>query len=304
MKREREVILGAVVFFGIAVLVIGATWLSENYWGPAGGYQIHTTFESVMGLKKGNEVSLRGVPVGKVLEIRMGEDGRPIVLVGFRTMRDIPRDSKIILRSVGMLGERIVEVRLGKSPETFKDGDTAIGSTELGLEDMTTDAAGMTNRVNAVIDSMTTPENISRMTRSLRNVDTTTAALRRLLEQNSSKLTATIENLASASENASGLMGDSKVKLERSVDNLDETTAALARASANLERASSSFESTMSNLDEIFSKINSGEGTLGRLVNDPAAYDGVSRSIASVDSLIEAIKQDPGRFLNIKFTIF
>lgn len=304
MKREREVILGAIVFCGIAILVIGATWLSENYWGPAGGYKIYTTFESVMGLKKGNEVSLRGVQVGKVLEIQMDDRGRPRVLVGFRSLRGIPRDSKIILRSVGLLGERIIEVRLGTSTETFKDGEEAIGSTELGMEEMTVDAADMTNRIKAVVDSMTSPENISRMTNSLRNVDRTTATLKRLLEQNESKLVATIENLASASENASGLMVDSKAKLERSVNNLDKATEALARASANIERASASFETTMSNLDAIMAKINSGEGTLGRLVNDPTAYDGISRSIASVDSLIEAIKQDPGRYLNIKFTIF
>ena len=76
MKREKEVILGAVVFFGILILVAGATWLSENYWGPAGGYKIVTTFESVSGLNKGNPVSLRGVHVGKVLEIHL-ERGRP-----------------------------------------------------------------------------------------------------------------------------------------------------------------------------------------------------------------------------------
>ena len=303
MKHEREVILGAIVFIGVTILVVGAAWLSDNYWGPAGGYKIYATFESVMGLKKGNEVSLRGVKVGKVLEIQM-EGGRPMVLVGFRTLRDIPRDSKIILRSIGMLGERIVEVRLGSSTETFKDGDVAIGVSELGMEDMTADVAEMTNRIKAVIDSMTSPENISRMTRSLRNVDTTTATLRRLLEENKSKLAATIENLSSASGNVSGLMDDSRAKLERSVNNLDETTASLARASAHIEKASASFESTMNNLDAITTKINSGKGTLGRLVNDPAVYDGLSASIVSIDSLIEAIKQDPGRYIKIKFTIF
>ena len=303
MKREKEVILGAIVFIGITVLVAGATWLSENYWGPAGGYKIYATFESVMGLKKGNEVALRGVKVGKILEIDM-DRGLPLVLIGFRELRDIPKDSKIILRSVGMLGERIVEVRLGTSTQTFKDGDMAIGTSELGMEDMTADAADMTNRVRTVIDSMTSPENISRMTSSLRNVDTTTTTLRNLLLEKESKLAATIDNLASATEGASGLMEGSKASIERSVANLDEASSSLARAASNVEKASASFETTMSNLDAITTKINQGEGTIGKLVNDPGIYDRLSRSIVNADSLVEAIKQDPGHYLNFKFTIF
>jgi phospholipid/cholesterol/gamma-HCH transport system substrate-binding protein len=304
MKREREVILGAMVFFGIAILVLGAAWLSDNYWGPSGGYKIVAAFESVHGLNKGNPVTLRGVQVGKVLEIQMGDQGRPMVLVGFRDLRDLPRDSKIILRSVGMLGERTVEVRMGTSTEVFKDGDMAVGSSELGMVDMTADFAEMTNRIKAVVDSMTSPENISRMTNSLRNMDTTTATLRNLLARNESKLNTTIENLAAASEDASGLIRESKAKLERSVGNLDAATTDLATASKRIADASGLFESTMRNLDDITAKINRGEGTLGRLVNDPKAYDGLTHSIANADSLIEAIKKDPGRYLNFKFTIF
>jgi phospholipid/cholesterol/gamma-HCH transport system substrate-binding protein len=303
MKREKEVILGAIVFIGITILVVGAAWLSDNYWGPAGGYKVYASFESVMGLKKGNEVALRGVKVGKVLEIEM-IDGRPRVLVGFRELRDIPKDSKIILRSVGMLGERIVEIRLGRSSEVFADGDLTVGSSELGMEDMTADAADMTNSVRAVIDSLTLPENISRMTASLRNVDTTTATLRNLLLAKEASLASTIDNLASATDDASGLMEESRAKIERSVANLDEATTGLARAAANVEKATASFETTMANLESITTKINAGQGTLGRLVNDPSAYEGMTRSITSVDSLIEAIKRDPGRYLNFNFTLF
>jgi len=303
MKREKEVILGAVVFIGIAILVAGTTWLSQNYWGPAGGHKIFTTFESVGGLKKGNEVSLRGVQVGKVLEIRI-ERGRPVVLVGFRTLREIPRDSKIVLRSVGMLGERIIEVRLGSSAEMFRDGDMAIGSSELGMEDMTADVADMTNRVKTVVDSMTSPENISRMTRSLRNLDTTTVTLRNLLQDNEAKLASTIDNLAAATADANGLVGDSKAKLERAVTNLDAAAADVAAASKRIADASVGFENTMRNLDAITGKINAGEGTLGKLVNDPKVYNGLSTSLTRVDSLIQAIKQDPGHYLNFKFTIF
>jgi len=180
----------------------------------------------------------------------------------------------------------------------------AIGSSELGMEDMTADVADMTNRVKTVVDSMTSPENISRMTRSLRNLDTTTVTLRNLLQDNEAKLASTIDNLAAATADANGLVGDSKAKLERAVTNLDAAAADVAAASKRIADASVGFENTMRNLDAITGKINAGEGTLGKLVNDPKVYNGLSTSLTRVDSLIQAIKQDPGHYLNFKFTIF
>ncbi len=303
MKRDREVILGAIVFAAVSIVVIGTTWLSENYWGAAGGYKIVTTYDSVMGLNKGAHVTIRGVKVGKVLEVHM-ERGRPFVTVGLLSIRNLPRDSKFVLRSQGMLGDRMIEVRVGKSEEVFKDGDLAIGHSELGLEDLTADAADMTNQVRTVIDSITAPENITRMTRVLRSVDTTAAVMREVVVNNRERLASTIENLSDASSDVSAMTTASRDRIRASVENLEKTTAGLSKSAENLERATLSLDQMMVNLSEISSKINSGQGTLGRLVNDPNVYTGLESALTSVDSLLEAVKTDPGRYLNFKFTIF
>ena len=303
MKREREIVLGAIVFVAIAIVVIGTAWLSENFWGAAGGYKIITTYESVMGLNKGAHVTIRGVKVGKVLGIYM-ERGRPFVMVGFSDIRNLPRDSKFVLRSMGMLGDRMIEVRVGQSEEVYKDGDLAIGHSELGLEDLTADAADMTNQVKAVIDSMTAPENITRMTRVLRSVDTSAAVLREVVVNNQDKLTSTIDNLSTASSDVRSLTSQNRSKIQASIDNLERTTAGLSKSAENLEKATQSFDKMMINLSEISVKINSGQGTIGRLVNDPDVYTGLESTLTSVDSLLEAVKTDPSRYLNFKFTIF
>lgn len=303
MKHNREVVLGAIVFAAIAIVVIGTAWLSENFWGAAGGYKIFTTYESVMGLNKGAHVTIRGIKVGKVLEIDM-ERGRPLVMLGFSTIRNLPRDSKFVLRSMGMLGDRMIEVRLGHSEEVYKDGDLAIGHSELGLEDLTADAADMTNQVKAVIDSLTAPENINRMTRVLRSVDTSAAVIREVVVNNQEKLVATIENLSAASSDIGQLTSQSRSKLQASVDNLERTTAGLSKSAENLEQATASLDKMMTNMNEISFKINNGQGTIGRLVNDPEVYTGLASTLTAVDSLLEAVKSEPGRYLNFKFTIF
>ena len=203
-----------------------------------------------------------------------------------------------------MLGDRMIEVRLGHSEEVYKDGDLAIGHSELGLEDLTADAADMTNQVKAVIDSLTAPENINRMTRVLRSVDTSAAVIREVVVNNQEKLVATIENLSAASSDIGQLTSQSRSKLQASVDNLERTTAGLSKSAENLEQATASLDKMMTNMNEISFKINNGQGTIGRLVNDPEVYTGLASTLTAVDSLLEAVKSEPGRYLNFKFTIF
>ena len=203
-----------------------------------------------------------------------------------------------------MLGDRMIEVRLGHSEEVYKDGDLAIGHSELGLEGLTADAADMTNQVKAVIDSLTAPENINRMTRVLRSVDTSAAVIREVVVNNQEKLVATIENLSAASSDIGQLTSQSRSKLQASVDNLERTTAGLSKSAENLEQATASLDKMMTNMNEISFKINNGQGTIGRLVNDPEVYTGLASTLTAVDSLLEAVKSEPGRYLNFKFTIF
>ena len=72
MKRRDELMVGFTILVALATVVGGALWLSERQLGQAGQTYV-ARFRTVGGMSAGSPVVLRGVQVGRVQEIRLGE---------------------------------------------------------------------------------------------------------------------------------------------------------------------------------------------------------------------------------------
>ncbi len=299
--REREIALGAIVFVAIAILVVGSVWLSENYAGAAGGYKLVATFDSVQGLDPGTWVTIRGVYVGKVLYIDI-EEGRPMVTVGLEKAWDLPRDSKLVMKSKGMLGEKEIEIQVGSDSRTLANGEHVVGISSPGLEELTAQTVDIAQNLRRAVDKLVAEDNLAHIENILTQVDSTTAGLKTALEANRETLSRALDSLALASSDARGMVGENRAGVRQAVEDLRATTERMAAMSENLEASSTSLRETLGNLNEVSRKIRDGEGTLGRLVNDERLYEDLQRTLVSVDSLLTDIMRDPGRYF--KFSIF
>ena len=298
-NRRQEIILGAVVFFAAVILVVGTVWLSERYAGAAGGYRIHAKFDSVPGLQVGNPVTFRGVRVGKVLSITL-EDGLPFVALGFASVRDLPVDSRFLLKSDGLLGGQMIEIQLGESEQRLPDGAVVEGISASDLDAMVSESRLMIEKIRNAVDGVASDNNLAHLESVLSRIDTTTYYLNRLLnDDNLGKVDKMLDSLAVATGDASGLMRDNRENLSIAVTNIAVTMERLARISAQMESTSVAMQNTFANLDDISRGIRDGRGTVGRLVKDEAVYEHLDRTLTSVDSLIEDIKRNPKRYLHI-----
>lgn len=299
-NRRQEIILGAVVFFAAVILVVGTVWLSERYAGAAGGYRIHAKFDSVPGLQVGNPVTFRGVKVGKVLSITL-EDGLPFVALGFATVRDLPVDSRFLLKSDGLLGGQMIEIQLGESEQRLPDGAVVQGISASDLDAMVSESRLMIEKIRNAVDGVASDNNLAHLESVLSRIDTTTYYLNRLLnDDNLGKVDKMLDSLAVATGDASGLMRDNRENLSIAVTNIAVTMERLARISAQMESTSVAMQNTFVNLDDISKGIRDGRGTVGRLVKDEAVYEHLDRTLTSVDSLIADIKRNPKRYLTIE----
>ena len=152
-NREREILLGAVIFFAVVILVVGTLWLSDRYAGAAGGYRLHVKFDRVPGLQVGNPVTFRGVRVGKVLAIFLDE-GRPVAALGFSEVADLPVDSRFLLKSDGLLGGQMIEVHLGQSEQHLADGAVVHGISDSGLDAVVAQGEQTIEHLRGAIDSI------------------------------------------------------------------------------------------------------------------------------------------------------
>ncbi|MDP6778322.1 MAG: MlaD family protein [Candidatus Latescibacteria bacterium] len=300
-SREREVILGAVVFAALVILVIGSMVLSERFAGAAGGYKLVVAFDTVSGLKRGDSVTVRGVKVGKVLEVRL-EEGRPRVVIGFEDIRGLPRDSRIYLKGVGMMGEQMVEVEMGSANAVYAHEDRVEGIAAGGLAELTANAADIANHLRRAVDVMATPENLTRIETILTQMDTSTATLQSILEENRAVIARTLDSLNAASSGVSGVVDDNREKVAEAVENLRQTTGRLSATVEGWEAASVSLRETLQDVRDVAGKLRDGKGTLGLLLNDEGLYRDLRRTLTSLDSLVSDVKENPKRYFD--FSIF
>jgi phospholipid/cholesterol/gamma-HCH transport system substrate-binding protein len=68
----------------------------------------------------------------------------------------------------------------------------------------------------------------------------------------------------------------------------------LASISATLTKPGGGFEKSMEEVRQIVAKINKGQGSLGRLLNDPALYQESTQALASISKLTVALGESKG----------
>jgi phospholipid/cholesterol/gamma-HCH transport system substrate-binding protein len=57
-------------------------------------------------------------------------------------------------------------------------------------------------------------------------------------------------------------------------------------------------------LDKLTASLNQGEGTAGQLLHDKQLYENMNGTVTELRSLVKDIRADPKKFLNVKVSIF
>jgi len=176
MKLSAEAKVGLFVFMGILILTYMSFRVGEIHVGKKSGKMINLLFDSAAGLSKDSSVQIAGVEVGKVYDIQL-KDGKANVIARIDPGISIDRDSKAYIRSLGLLGDKYLEISLGKSGESIKEGETLMappGSEDVGK--LVSKLSSIADDVKAVSSSLRgalgTQEANSRCVRSCRTFGT------------------------------------------------------------------------------------------------------------------------------------
>ncbi len=63
-------------------------------------------------------------------------------------------------------------------------------------------------------------------------------------------------------------------------------------------------DNTITRLSSIADRLEAGEGTAGKLLRDPSIYTNADQMLVETRSLIKAVREDPKKYLTIRFKIF
>jgi phospholipid/cholesterol/gamma-HCH transport system substrate-binding protein len=294
LRRTTEIQVGVTVIAALVVLVWGVTWLREFKVGNKTHLWI-VSFPQTGGLGPNDEVQVNGIRKGSVASIDLDGDH---VVVHLALERDIvpTRDSRVAIRNVGLMGEKVIAVDLRSTGERWTDRDTIPGIFEPGMGEFMANAGPSFDSMNRVIVSLdrlaTRLDRDGEVDKTITNLRQTSEELLKAMKENRALLNETLRNARDASKTARNVTTGREEQLRQTLDGLE-------RGARNFERLTARMDSVLVVTKQVADKANAGNGTAAMLLNDRKLYDESRATLQSLKELIEDIKKNPKKYVDV-----
>jgi phospholipid/cholesterol/gamma-HCH transport system substrate-binding protein len=234
--------------------------------------------DSATGLIKGSTVKTAGIPVGVIKDISL-QNGRARVDISVDQGLGLKSSAGVQIKSAGILGDKHVEVYPGglSDPE-LPDGGQILNVSDQGALD------NVLSKVGEIAESL---KKVSDNLADAVSEDGTNKHILGRIVQNIEKLTSDLSQITSENKEQIGEIVDQVNNITTTLDDLinDESDKGFKKTWKN---TMARLDATMKNVEEISSKINKGEGTIGKLVNDETTVEELNTAIQGVSSLFDS----------------
>lgn len=301
MKFSNEVKTALLFIFGIGLFFIGFSYLKSNdvFVSDRVFYGIYDNTE---GLVNGTPVTINGYTVGAVESSELLQPSGKI-LVTFRVENDFPfsRSSTAQIYESGLIGGKALAII-----PSFDNGVEAQHRDTL----QTSVAPGLTDLVNEKLSPL--QEKIESM---IVHADSVLIAFNNVLDtQRQEALRQSIDQFNETTAALTVLTTSLDKNLNTSNGTLNRTFSSLARASANaaaitdslqqapLGKTIRALQQTSQDLAHITSTISSGEGSLGKLVQSDSLINALNQTNTQAQLLLKDLRLNPKRYVH--FSLF
>jgi len=316
VKRSKPFLIGFTFILAIFVFVWGFNFLKGRDLFKNQEF-LYARYKSVNGLVAAKPVYINGVQVGQVSRLSFTPDhsGDVIVEMIIQSKFPIPKNSIARIFSADLMGSKSIALILGDSKEIIKSGDTLTSTSVEGsiMESVNKQVAPLKAKAELLMGS----------------VDTLLAAFNTVMNDNTVKnlansfqdIQTTFNNLSSTTSKIDTLVGSESNRLSLFIGNIDSLTISLKEnregfsniitnfesisdslSKANLLAVVQKADSSINSLNHILMKINEGQGTAGKLMNNDSLYIELNKSAEELNRLLKDIRENPKRYL--KFSLF
>ncbi len=325
MTISKELKLGVIAIGTVLMMIWGYSFLKGQKLF-AKSVTLYSTFEDVFQLAVTSPVYINGFKVGNVTAITVNPENVKEMEVEYYIEGEygIPATATAKMISEGLVGGKALAIEYDYmcKNDCVKTGDVLPGRIEGLLESMVpkgeissyvdelTSALGSsmsdsTSMVNDVSNNLTT---------TIENLADITESLDALLRQSSKNLSSTLRNV----DDLSGSLAASDEKIANILGNLEQVSQALNKAdiasvgsNANkailsADQAITAFEATakesntaIAKLTDLVTEMQSGEGSMAQLINDPKLYTNLEETSANLSLLLQDLRLNPKRYVNV-----
>lgn len=291
MKRSKEILLCLSFVAAIVLLYVGINFLKgRNVFSRNATYYV--LYDNVTGLSNSSPVFTNGVRVGIVSDIITNFDTPDKIIVSISTDRrlTIPEGTVAVLETE-ILGT--VSMNLMLAPATnpaLTPGDTLSGYLDRGtfasISELMPQFARLVPEAEAILTSIRTLLGDSSVTATLHNAEHLTDEASTTLR----KLSDTMTHLTQLSDIFAQVGG-----------NLDTLTTGINQSGAvtDMPTLVARLDTAVTNLTTFTNTLTESDGTLQRVITDPAIYQHLDNICTEASDLINDIRQNPSRYIHL-----
>ena len=309
MKIKNETKVGILAAFSIALLIIGYNFLKGNAIF-SDETVLYARYSRVDGLSVSKPVLINGFQIGRVDELKLQPDGFIVAKLNISGDYEIPTNSIARLESTDLLGSKAIIMELGNAKVFAQDGDTLKANVEKNLMEAVQPVQKKAELIIDKMDSILTSVNaimnpqfqdnvnksFSSIASTLSSLEATSKKVDKLVGTEGSRISAIMANI----ESISGNLKNNNQKINSILNNLHTMSDQVA--AANFKQTLDNANQAIAELQGVVKKVNSGEGSLGLLVNDRQMYDNLNNASKNLDNLIIDLKENPKRYVH--FSVF
>ncbi|MFA5187237.1 MAG: MlaD family protein [Patescibacteria group bacterium] len=270
-RLATEFRVGMFVTAGLVLIMMIIFMIGGEHQFFQRDYTLYSNFDDIAGLRVGATVQLAGLKVGFVDGIRLAQDKTTtLITVKMKVQRKyqyrIHSDSEASIETQGLLGDKFIYITMGSGDKpALKDNEFVTSKKTLSL-------FAMADKAGSIID------NIDAAAKSFREVMDTFKGEKG--ESEIKAIVASIRKITEQAEKGKGLMHALffDPEGEKVVAQLSRAMKAVGDVAGQAEGEGASsivanMRSVSADLKLLMASIRRGEGTLGKLITDPALYD-------------------------------
>ena len=312
MKSSRLFWIGMIFVISSFAFIAGLLFLQDISIRKA-NYTFTVLFDNIQGVNVGDQVDMLGKKIGKVSQSRIiGQRISVELSIDNSFAFSIPVDSKIEVKSEGLIGSKYISITPGLNTKDYiLPGETVEGLKEFdfaeitpGIVPLTQDLSAFARRLKATLGE----EEKDKIRFTIKNIESLTSELDSLVFNYGRIITDDDKkNIKDFIKNLNGVVKDLKYGINKEIKKIDsmlenfkqvtDKSADLSEAITLLKDASESFNESAEKLNNVLSKIDNSEGTIGKLINDPSLYNNTSSLVEEMQQFVKDIKENPGKYM-------
>jgi phospholipid/cholesterol/gamma-HCH transport system substrate-binding protein len=298
LKLSREIKTAVLVIASVVLFIWGYSFLKGK--ALFANYKtFYVTYTNVEGLVKSAPVTLNGLAIGKVNDIKINEtDGSIVVELQITSDFPISSTSAAVLYEPGFIGGKQIAIEPDFKNKTLaEDGQELSGELKLSLtasiqeklvplqakfETVLVEVEKLLQGVNSVLDK-----------KSQENLKITLA-----------ELSKTMVEIHAASANVNSILTDNKSDLKGVVTNFKKVSTDFAKISDSISKADlgktvKNFNTSLAKVDAILLDLEAGKGSAGKLLKDDALYSKLKSTTKEMELLLQDVRLFPTRYINV-----